>query len=491
MGSTFGGYSIAFTGMRVNQAALTVTSHNIANVDTSGYSRQAITLEETVKNTAGSNSTGTGATVSEIKRTRSQLLDSTYRQQNTAVEYWSNKSGTLDYLQEILDEFAADDGSDDDGLQQTIQNFFDSWDNLASDPGSVSSRQSVVENSASLLDTLGQIDDQLQSLQADMCTAAEDIVDEINDIADQVAALNLLIAKAEAGSGEASDLRDQRDELLDQLSAYTNFSSQEASSGMVSVFIGGVALINGTKANSLSISGDGSTANPLQVTWTSTQTTAKITGGSLKACLEDADQSGFSAISDTDNYNFTATAASSITTLRQGLNDLITTIASKINSLHSAGTDLDGNSGLDFFVVVDDSQPLSISNIQVNPEITADANKLVAGSTGDAGDNTVANAISSLLDEDLFQYNGLAQDLTGFYQSVIAWVATAGSNAESAYDVYSTLATQADNQRLSISSASLDEEMSNMIKYQTAYSAASRVLSTIDNLVGDMIEELG
>ncbi|MDF2874091.1 MAG: flagellar hook-associated protein FlgK, partial [Sporomusa sp.] len=177
--------------------------------------------------------------------------------------------------------------------------------------------------------------------------------------------------------------------------------------------------------------------------------------------------------------------------LRQGLNDLITTIASKINSLHSAGTDLDGNSGLDFFVVVDDSQPLSISNIQVNPEITADANKLVAGSTGDAGDNTVANAISSLLDEDLFQYNGLAQDLTGFYQSVIAWVATAGSNAESAYDVYSTLATQADNQRLSISSASLDEEMSNMIKYQTAYSAASRVLSTIDNLVGDMIEELG
>ncbi|HWR07946.1 flagellar hook-associated protein FlgK [Sporomusa sp.] len=491
MGSTFGGYSIALTGMRVNQAALTVTSHNIANVDTAGYSRQVIAIEETVNDPTSSNSVGTGATVAEIKRARNQLLDNTYRQQNTEVEYWASKSGTLDYLQEILDEFAADDGSADDGLQQTIQNFFDSWDNLASDPSSVSSRQSVVENAASLLDTLSQIDEQLQSLQADACTAAGDIVDEINDIASQVSALNLLITKAEANSGEASDLRDQRDDLLDQLSAYTNFSSQEASSGMVSVFIGGVALVNGTKANSLSISGDGSTANPLQVTWTSTQTTAKITGGSLKACLEDADQSGFSAISDTDNYNFTATATSSISTLRQGLNDLITTIANNINSLHSAGTDLDGNTGLDFFVVVDASQPLSISNIQVNPEITADVNKLVAGSEGDAGDNTVANAISSLLDEKLFQYNGLSQDLTGFYQSVIAWVATAGSNAESAYDVHSTLATQADNQRQSISSTSLDEEMSNMIKYQSAYSAASRVLSTIDNLVGGMIEELG
>ena len=495
MGSTFGGYSIAVSGMRVNQAALTVTSHNIANVDTTGYSRQTIALTETVNDPAGSSAAGTGATVAEVKRARSQLLDNTYRQQNTEVEYWSSKSGTLDYLQEILDEFAISDASDDDtsadGLQQTIQNFFDSWDNLASDPSSVSTRQSVVENAASLLDTLSQIDEQLQSLQADALTAAGDIVDEINNIASQVSALNLLIAKAEANSGEAGDLRDQRDDLLDQLSAYTNFSSQEASNGMVSVFIGGVALVSGTKANSLSISGDGSTANPVQVTWTSTQTTAKITGGSLLACLEEADQSGFAAINDTDTYNFTATATSSISTLRQGLNDLITTIASKINSLHSAGTDLEGNTGLDFFVVVDASQPLSISNIQVNPEIEANTNKLVAGTSGDAGDNTVANAISSLLSEKIFQYNGLSQDLTGFYQSIIAWVGTAGSNATNAYDVHSTLATQADNQRLSISSTSLDEEMSNMIKYQTAYSAASRVLSTIDNLIGGLIEELG
>lgn len=477
--------------MRVNQTALTVTSHNIANVDTTGYSRQTIALTETVNDPGSSSSTGTGATVAEIKRARSQLLDNTYRQQNTAVEYWASKSGMLDYLQEILAEFAADDGSADDGLQQTIQNFFDSWDNLASDPSSVTTRQSVVENAASLLDTLSQIDEQLQSLQADACTAAGDIVDEINAIASQVSVLNVLIAKAEANSGEASDLRDQRDDLLDQLSAYTNCSTQEASSGMVSVFIGGVALVSGAKANSLSISGDGSADNPLQVTWTSTQTTAKISGGSLLACLEDADQSGFEAISDTDNYNFTATATSSISTLRQGLNDLITTLADKINALHSTGTDLAGDAGLDFFVVVDDSEPLSISNIQINPEITADVNKLVAGANGEAGDNTVANAISSLLDEKLFQFNGLSQDLTGFYQAIIAWVATAGSNATSAYEVYSTLATQADNQRLSISSTSLDEEMANMIKYQTAYSAASRVLSTIDNLIGGMIEELG
>ncbi|HWR44985.1 flagellar hook-associated protein FlgK [Sporomusa sp.] len=491
MSSTFGGYSIAVSGMRVNQAALTVTSQNLSNVNTTGYSRQVIASEETVTSQVSTTSTGTGAAVAEVKRARNQLLDTTYRQQNAASEYWATKSGTFDYLQEIVDEFSADDGSADDGLQQTIQNFFDSWENLASDPSSLSTRQLVVEYATSLLDTLSQIDEQLQSLQADASTAAGDIVGEINDVAGQVAELNTQIIQAEAGGAEASDLRDERDALLDELSAYINFSAQEQSNGSVSVFIGGVALVNGDKTSQVNISGDGSVSNPLQVQWTSTQGTVKVTSGSLKACLEDADQTGFETISDSDNYNFTADSVSSISTLRQGLNDLITTIALKVNSLHSAGTGLDDSTGLDFFVVVDSSQPLSISNIQVNPELAEDVNKLAAASGEDAGDNTVANAISSLLDEDLFGYNGLSQDVTSFYQSVISWLATAGSDATSFYDVQATLVTQADNQRLSISSTSLDEEMSNMIMYQNAYSAAARVLSTIDGLIGGLIEELG
>ncbi len=500
MGSTFGGYSIAYSGMYANQSALTVTSQNMSNVNTDGYSRQQIGSAEKVVAVSSQTSVGAGVTVVEVSRARNQLLDSTYHDKNAAASYWSTKSGMLTYAQEILDEFSADDGSGSDGLQQTIQNFFDSWEELAGDASSVTNRQEVVEYAATLLDTLSSIDKQLAELQQDTCDSAADIVDDINSIATQVAALNLQIVRSEAADAEASDLRDQRDYLLDQLSAYTNFSTQEQTNGSVSVFIGGVALVSLDKSYKLSLEGDGSTADPLVVRWADTGTKASITDGTLKACLEDADQTGIGAIDpelilDTDQdgkvYNYTASATSSLSNLRQGLNTLITTLAVKLNSLHSAGIGLDGSTGTDFFVAIDTSQALSITNIQVNPAITSDLNKLAAGSSGAAGDNTVAAAICDLSSADIYTFDGLSQDGTAFYQSLISWLSTAGSDASDYYDTQSALATQVDNQRQSISTVSLDEEMSNMITFQNAYAASARILSVVDGLLDGLIEELG
>ncbi|WP_434131910.1 flagellar hook-associated protein FlgK [Sporomusa sphaeroides] len=500
MGSTFGGYSIAYSGMYANQSALTVTSQNLSNVNTSGYSRQQINSAEKIVPISSQTSIGAGVAVVEVCRARNQLLDSTYHDKNASASYWSTKSGMLTYAQEILDEFSATDGSGSDGLQQTIQNFFDSWEELAGDAGNIANRQAVVEYAATLLDTLSSIDEQLAALQQDACNSAADIVDDINSIATQVAALNLQIVRAEAADAEASDLRDQRDYLLDQLSDYVNFSTQEQANGSVTVFIGGVALVSLNKSYELSLAGDGSTADPLVVRWADTGTRASITNGTLKACLEDADQTGIGAIDpelildmDQDGkvYTYTASATSSLSNLRQGLNTLITTLAVKLNSLHSAGTGLDGSTGTDFFVAIDSSQPLSSTNIQVNPAIVSDLNKLAAGASGAAGDNTVAAAICDLSSANIYTFGGLSQDSTGFYQSLISWLSTAGSDAADYYDTQSALATQVDNQRQSISTVSLDEEMSNMITFQNAYAASARVLSVMDGLLADLIAELG
>ena len=500
MGSTFGGYSIAYSGMHANQSALTVTSQNLSNVNTDGYSRQQINSAAKVTAISSQLSIGAGVAVIEVCRARNQLLDSTYHDKNAAASYWSTKSGMLTYAQEILDEFSADDGSGSNGLQQTIQNFFDSWEELAADAGSVTNRQAVVEYAATLLAALSSIDEQLAALQQDACNSAGDIVDDINSIATQVAALNRQIVRDEAAGAETSDLRDQRDYLLDQLSAYVNFSTQEQTNGAVTVFIGGVALVSNDKSCSLSLEGDGSTAEPLVVRWSDTGTKAGITGGTLKACLEDADQTGIAAINpglilDTDQdgqvYNYMAGAASSLSNLRQGLNTFITTLAVKLNSLHSAGTGLDGSTGTDFFVAIDASQALSLSNIRVNPAISNDLNKLAAGSSGAAGDNTVAAAICDLSSAAIYTFDGLSQDGTTFYQSLISWLSTAGSDALGYYDTQTVLATQVDNQRQSISTVSLDEEMSNMIVFQNAYAAAARVLSVMDSLLADLIAEFG
>ncbi|BBB90405.1 MAG TPA: flagellar hook-associated protein FlgK [Methylomusa anaerophila] len=493
MSSTFGNYKIAYSGMRVNQAALSVVSNNLSNVNTTGYSRQRISSVEENTVLTGGQSLGMGSNVQEIARARDELLDQTYRRQNAKTGYWSVKSGDLEYMQKILTEYEADDGTSTDGLQQMLENFFDSWSELATDSSSLSSRQVVTDSAVSLIDTLTQIDGQLQQLQQDACDRVQEAVDTLNDLAQQVADLNSQIKAAELGGGEASYLRDQRDSLLDQMSTYANINVQEHSNGVLQVTIGGVNLVNGDRTKELAVTGDGSTTDPLKVQWSGLNQAADITSGTVAAYLEEAQQTDLAAIDNATDipYAFSTGTLSDINTMRQALNDLICTLAVAINSLHSSGTDLNGNAGEDFFTAVDSSQPLSISNIQVNPALLAEPAKVVAAAGADSGDNTIANQIYELTGDDLFKFNGAAVDVNTFYESFIGWLGTAGDDANSSYDTQTTLVDQVDSQRQTISAVSMDEEMSNMIMYQNAYNASARVLSTIDSLIGDLMDDLG
>lgn len=487
MGSTFGAYNVAYSGMFASQAALAATSANLANVSTTGASRVRVAVTEgNVIETSG-NAVGDGASVASITRTRNQFLDSTYRSQNAKAGYLSVKSGNLEYMDKILSEFDTDEG--DSGIQQAVDDFFSAWENAATDPSSQSTRAAVTTAAADLLNTLSEVDEQLRQLQSDAVNGVTDGVDKLNDLAGQVAELNGQITQAEAGGGEASYLRDQRDELLDEMSSLADIKAVETSNGL-QVSLGGVNLVNGTSTHTLAVEGDGSANQPLTVVWQELDCNAVIQSGSIKAYMEDADQSGYSAI-DTNVLPYsmdTNDTDCSISTMRQALNDLITTLAAKINSLHTSGVDLDGNAGLDFFTAIDSSKPLSIDNIQVNPKLTADTNKIAAGSSAADGDNTVASEICALSKEECYQCNGLSLNVTNYYAAVISWIGTAGDTATNSYDTQTALVDQVDTQRQSVCSISNDEEMSNMIKFQNAYAANARVMSTIDGLLGDLMD---
>lgn len=486
--STFGTYSIAYSGMYTSQASLTATSTNLANVDTAGASRVRVAYAEQVTVQSNGTSVGDGVDVESITRARDQFLDSTYRTQNAKAGYWAVKNGNLEYMQEIVNEFE----SEDTGLQQMVSEFFNSWEELSKDPSSESNRQAVTEAADSLISAVTELDEQLQELQADAYNGVQDGVDSLNDLAAQVAELNQQITQSEAGGGEASYLRDQRDALLDEMSALANISVQE-SNGTLQVTIGGVSLVNGSSTHKLAVSGDGSTESPLTVNWADLDCKANITSGSITSYLEDADQAGYETIdADSLPYSYTTGATSSISTMRQALNDLITTLAEELNELHSAGYGLDDSTGLDFFTAIDSNQPISITNIQVNPELLEDADKIaVSGEQGEEGNNTIAASICDLSTSECYQFDGVTMNIDNFYESLTSWLGTTGSNAASSYNTQEALVAQVDNQRQSVFSISLDDEMSNMIKYQNTYSAAARVLSTIDGLIGDLIQDLG
>ncbi|MEN6411723.1 MAG: flagellar hook-associated protein FlgK [Veillonellales bacterium] len=692
MGSTFGTYSIAYSGMYVNQASLATASTNLANIDTTGASKVQLSSAEQDTVQSNGTSTGNGVSVASITRSRDIYLDSTYRTQNAEANYLSVKNADLEYMDEILSEYdttSSTDSTSSTGVEASIEDFFAAWQTLSTDSGTSSStgmsaqatfaaaiataasgttstaktavteaysayttaltsgsaativstkttldsdiaalddttltaalttyntssgtaintdatalttditngatalatlssavttatsgttstaktavtdaysayttaltsgvaativstkttldsaitaladstltsaystynsatdggttinaaaaavtaavtaadadtataattRAAVTAAGAELISTLTGIDQELQQLQTDAVTGVKDGVDSLNDLAGQVAELDKQITQAESGGGEASYLRDQRDVLLDEMSALANISITE-SKGTLTVTLGGATLVDGDTTNTLTVEGSGTTDDPLTVKWVDSDSKATINSGSIKGYLEEADQTGYESIDSSDiPYDFTTSATSSISTLRQGLNDLITTLAAKINSLSSSGVDLDGNAGLDFFTAIDSSQPLSITNIEVNPELVSDSSKVVASSSDEAGDNTVASEVCDLeSDTACYKSSSSPLDIIDFYATLTDWIGTAGDTASSNYTTQTALVDQVDTQRQSVSSISIDEEMSNMIKFQNAYAASAKVMSTIDTMLADLLD---
>lgn len=489
MSSTFSGFSIAVTGMAVSQSGLAVVSSNISNINTEGYSRKQLTSAEQNIVQPGNDSVGSGVTVAEIRRARNTFLDQTYRTNNAKLSYWEQKETNITEIQRTLNEFSAEDGSDDNGLEQTLEDFFSSWEELSKSPDSLSNRQALIESAGTMLNTLQDIDEQLQQIQQDGVEKVGEGVAKLNDLTQQVAGLNQEITQKELNGVEAGDLRDQRDSLLDQMSALANITVSQSANGVLEVSIGGVSLVRGSSVRTLTVTGDGTAENPLKVQWANLNCDANITSGSIKSYLEDSDQSGLTDVTSLP-VNFGATAASSVTNLRQALNILVTTMATSINELHTSGVDLNSDAGLDFFVPVDTTKELSIQNIQVNPELD-DLDKIVTSVEGDAGDNTIADQIVDWVDKKMYRFDDISVDFYGFYGAVVSWLASAGDQAGNCYDTQSGLTQQVDNKRQSISSTSLDEETEKMIVYQNAYNANTRVLSVIDGLIADIIEDLG
>ncbi|CUH96268.1 hypothetical protein P22_2358 [Propionispora sp. 2/2-37] len=492
MGSTFGSYGIATSGLRVNQAALTVVSNNLSNVNTTGYSRQRISMVETSNGT----SLGMGANVESITRARNTFLDKTYRNENTDAGYWTVKSGDLEYMQEIVNEYeySSDDETTKTSLQTLLEDFFDSWSDVATDPSDQSSREIAVSSAVSLVEALSDMDAQLRQLQEDACDRIGEGVDTLNSLAQQVADLNEQIMAGKINGGEVSYLEDARDSLIDEMSNYAQLTVTTYSDGNVTVSIGGINLVNEDKVKELVVSGTGSVSDPVTISWADTGQKADISSGTLGAYLEESEQVDLDALDGTDlPYNFTTGSLSEINTMRQALNTMITTVAVTVNSLCTSGTDLNGDTGIAFFTKIDDSQPLSISNIQVNPELLEDDGyqKVVASSNGSEGDNTIANAIYALQDEELFQFNGTSMNIATFYSTFTSWLGTAADDANSSYDTQAALVSSVDSARQEVSSVSLDEEMANMVQFQNAYAASARVLSAIDSLIGDMIDQIG
>lgn len=176
-----------------------------------------------------------------------------------------------------------------------------------------------------------------------------------------------------------------------------------------------------------------------------------------------------------------------ISSIRRQINALINIMAREVNKLHQSGIDLQGNAGGSFFEAIDDTRPMEMGNLRVAVD---DINEIVAGLTDANGDNQVALEIGDLRNLNLMTGKDRVLSIDTYYQNLILEVGNTGYDAESIMTNQRSLVEQADALRQSVMGVSLDEEMSNMIKFKYAYNAASKTINVVDEMIDTIVNRM-
>jgi flagellar hook-associated protein 1 FlgK len=281
MGMGMRGFDIAISGLRYNERALSVTSHNITNVNTNGYVRQQAISTSAMYDTIGENmQIGLGADIEQIRQIRNEFMDKVYRKELSTLGYWDSRKKTIEDLQSILGEPMWD------GLQDFMNSFWDSWQELAKQPDNLTIRALVRQRGEALVHQANHIGNQIYKLQDDLNTEIQVRINEVNQISKDLAMANINILKGEINGDQANDFRDQRNSLLDRLSELINIETIEGQDGQIDVTAAGYYLVSKGISTNL-YAGQSTTSGLFYVPMVEGSIQeVPITGGEIKGLLE-------------------------------------------------------------------------------------------------------------------------------------------------------------------------------------------------------------
>lgn len=324
--------SILNTGISALNAfkrQMETTGHNIANVNTEGYSRQTVQFDTREPQGASAGYIGSGVEVASVRRNYDQFLATRVRDHMSSYQEFSVYEQSARQIDNVLADASA-------GIDGMLQQFFAAVNDVADDPTSMAARSVMLNRANQLADRFDSLDDWLEGSRMQVNRSLEQEIGEINTLAQSLATVNGRIAELGNGTGGIpGDVLDQRDRLVDELSHYTNVSTLEQSDGSVNVFIGtGQALVVGMAQNTLAVAANAYDAGHKelvlqQTNGTAVNVTAQMTGGSLGGLLRFRDE----ILDDAQN----------------ALGRVALGLGSFFNAEHRTGMDLDGDLGSDFF----------------------------------------------------------------------------------------------------------------------------------------------
>lgn len=549
MASTFSGFNIARSGLFVSQRALNVTSHNIANANTPGFARQRLDTKASRPEflAASNGALGTGVDSESVIQIRDEFLDFKYRGQTSVEGEWGFKEDILSTLETVFNE------PSDSGIRSFLDQFFSAIGELNKNPESLTTRSLVRQRIIALAKNINQMQSSMEKLQRDADFQLSTVVDDVNGYAKQISELNKIIYISELDGSTANDIRDQRNVILDKLSELVNIDYYEDSAGRFNVLVTGQALVSHYEYDQIRLTERTVKNNPedalklKDIDWISGGT-FKATSGKIKGILEMRDNiegsekgipyymnkltefsdvfaneinrihmSGFDLDKAKGVMLFTKNGMSSADyeneIMLKGLNggaaiDVTTEMMAGILPTHTqdqkdkifltnmaallASNPAYANKSIKAlsngtFVVAD---RISARELSLSSDIEKDLDKIAASvlQVGTPGDgNNALRLINMRSNTFLFTW-GSPDD---YVKSLVSNLGVDTAEAMRINENQSVLTAQIEHKRQSIMGVSLDEEMSEMIKYQHSYNASARMITTIDEMLDKIINGMG
>lgn len=502
MGSTFMGLEASKRGLTTQQSALYTTGHNISNANTLGYSRQRVNMEATLGYPGtGLNAPkvpghlGTGVQAQSVQRIRDQFIDRQYRQESNKLGYWESRSQSITQMEDIMAE------PSEFGLNESLNQFWKSLQDLSTNPENAGARKVVAQRGIAVAESFNYIHKQLSDIQGNIKNEILTSTDDINSILKQIASMNEQIQAIEPNGYMPNDLYDARDNLLDELSTYFPIEVTYTKSGgnalpiaegavNVSIKLNGrsVDLVNGKDAASLSANGMTTSEDYEPFTSFSVTGNGSVPNDTINYNELESNKGKILSLINSYGYGAIGDETGFYPEMLKNLNDMADAFVDRFNTVHASGSPLPGSADVDDFF---DTSATGAKGIKVNQAIIDDPGSIAASSAVDEeGNGTNALALGNVKSESLTIGSSNATVQT-FYQSIIGQLGVDGEQAARLTYNSTTIKLTVENNRASVSSVSLDEEMTNMITFQQAYNANARMITVIDETLDKIINGMG
>jgi flagellar hook-associated protein 1 FlgK len=577
---------IATSALSAQQQSIDVTAHNIANVNTEGYSRQSPDLETKQPMLTNGLIMGRGVDVKTVTQASDQFIENKLMQENSNL----SSSSEMEKYMQVLEGYFNE--TSNTGMSTMLNNFWNNWYDISNNPSGSAERNSLYENSTLLTEQFNSLGSDLSQVKSDLTNSVSSGIGTINQITQEIAQLNDQIVGMESDN-TANDLRDKRNALVSQLNEYLDVKTFDQSNGSLTIVSAkGCTLVQGSSNYELEMGG----TNGNRVIWQDSSgrdvdITDYINNGKLGGWLDMRDEvagkyqlnldalakefiwsvnqqhsqgvglEGFSTVTgsnkvlDNDQglgtidsgldysdkisdgtfnlwvYDATGNVVGSatpitidagtttLTDLRDEINTAATNIGAPITTSITADGKLkiDADSGYTFAFSDDTSNVLAAlgvntfftgsnaSNVAVNDIIGLNPSNIAAGQVSSdgaiaAGNNANALAVTDLQNTSMSipqwtcdRINGNTQGSTtstisDYYNSMLGSIGIASASASRDKSFAESMVNEISNIRNSISGVSLDEELTNLIKYQHAYAAATKLISTTDEMLNTLLQ---